>query len=178
MPSAGRRHTALCATAVTATAGRSSCRVSWFMVVCRGSKMGLEGFVLRGRGPTVAPRGAVSKSSLDANKRGGNKKRRSSGSGAQVATRIATKSPEGESGPLGGTSPGHFQRTRLENPESCKLQVRNSASSGVGSRPGFTGMPKWQLRRRGCLSRAGRLYCEMHASGPTRAGPTKVTPAS
>ena len=47
MPGAGRRHTALCATAVTATAGRSSCRVSWFMVVCRGSKMGLEGAVVQ-----------------------------------------------------------------------------------------------------------------------------------
>ena len=44
---AGRRRTALCITAVTATAGRLSCRVSWFMVVCRGSKMGPEGVVVQ-----------------------------------------------------------------------------------------------------------------------------------
>ena len=135
MPSAGRQPTALCATAVTATAGRSSCRVSWFMVHGRVSCVVVRKWSWRAPWSNCGAE-RRRKSSLDTNKRGGNEKRRSSGSGAQVATRIATRSPEGESSPLGGgsTSPGHFQRTRLENPVSCKFatKVRESPTESPG----------------------------------------------
>ena len=155
--------TATAAAAVT-TAGRSSCRVSWFHVRVSWFSNGTRGR----RGSTVAPRGAVRAAWTRTREK---KTRRKKQAAAQVATRIGTrKSPEGESSPLRGTSPGHFQRARPGNLVSCKFATevrespglhRHAQMAAVATRP--------PLQSRGSLLRGA---CEFR----TRAGATKVIP--
>ena len=93
---------------------------------------------------------------------------------AQVATRIGTrKSPEGESSPLRGTSPGHFQRARPGNLASCKFATevrespgphRHAQMAAVATRP--------PLQSRQSLLR-GAYECPNSSWG---AGATKVIP--
>ena len=93
-------------------------RVSWFE----------NGARVR-RGSTVAPRGAVRAAWTRTREK---KTRRKKQAAAQVATRIGTrKSPEGESSPLRGTSPGHFQRARLGNSVSSKFATQVRESPGL-----------------------------------------------
>ena len=132
-------------------------RVSWFK----------NGVRVR-RGSAVAPRGAVRAAWTRTREE---KTRRKKQAAAQVATRIGTrKSPEGESSPLRGTSPGHFQRARLGNLVSCKFATevrespglhRHAQMAAVATRP--------PLQSRGSLLRGA---CEFR----TRAGATKVIP--
>ena len=133
-------------------------RVSWFE----------NGARVR-RGSTVAPRGAVRAAWTRTREK---KTRRKKQAAAQVATRIGTrKSPEGESSPLRGTSPGHyFQRARPGNLVSCKFATevrespglhRHAQMAAVATRP--------PLQSRGSLLRGA---CEFR----TRAGATKVIP--
>ena len=118
--------TATCPAAVTTTAGRSSCRVSWFMAV---RVSWFENGARVRRGSTVAPRGAVRAAWTRTREK---KTRRKKQAAAQVATRIGTrKSPEGESSPLRGTSPGHFQRARPGNLVSCKFATEVRESPGL-----------------------------------------------
>ena len=129
-------------------------RMSWFNNGAR-----------RRRGSTVAPRGAVRAAWTRTREE---KTRRKKQAAAQVATRIGTrKSPEGESSPLRGTSPGHFQRARPGNLVSCKFATevrespglhRHAQMAAVATRP--------PLQSRGSLLREGHASSELELGRP------------
>ena len=106
----------------TTTAGRSSCRVSWFMAVCRGSKMGRECAVVqlwRREAPSERPGHEQERKK---------EKRRDRPSGASRDSNWNKKKPGG------GIEPPQRHQPRALSTGSARkfgeLQVHNS-SSGV-----------------------------------------------